>query len=97
MKHLETMISVANEARHKAQVNGDPLWHAVADFEVERMIQLWRSTESDESCGYVAESVVEFAPIWKEALPDAIVLGPPSRSLLSVSSALPSYRGEVAL
>lgn len=79
MKHLETMIGVANEARHKGYETGDPLYHAIADLEVMRLVAFGRSLESDElsdeSCGYIVEPAVEFAPVWKEALSDALLTG----------------------
>ena len=79
MKHVEAMIGLANEARHKAYATDDPLWHAVADLEVARLVELGRALVADdgltdEPCGFVLEPVVEFAPVWKEALPDALVV-----------------------
>jgi hypothetical protein len=78
LTHLEETLRLANEARFKGYENADPLWHAVADLEVTRVTQLGRvladDVLTDEPCGFVPEPVVEFAPIWKEGLSDALLV-----------------------
>jgi hypothetical protein len=63
------MLQVANEARHKAYTTGDPIWNAVADFEVTRLhheahkLRVRSDALTDERIPYALEPFVEFAPV----------------------------------
>src|SRR5262245_50922264 len=78
-KNIEDRISYANEARQRAYENGDPLWHAVADLEVQRVLQLGRDVVEEsydsipsERIPYVVEdeptpldAPIEFCAEWR--------------------------------
>lgn len=92
---LEEKLGAANLARYLGY-GGDPLQHAVADVEVHSLVQLGRTL--DDAGGYEeipntpigyelcdepdGPIITEFAPIWKEALPDALLEGTPAFVML---------------